>query len=223
MSILDKIVIFETKYLSGKTRDMSFMIEWINFIAFLICLPVWGWLYLFSLQPVKRVEKVGDKGWKQCGDVRIIAGLIYYITWANYILWIWFPVEPLSFVITTQYYISFIIGLVIFISSIPLFYFGIKSTGKETMRPIKEKQMNTGIYNYIRHPQIIADWLMFIGLAFISNSWVLLDITLLFIVVYTPIMIKKEEDDLIKRYGDTYKDYQKRTGALFPKIRKQQQ
>ncbi|TFG18756.1 MAG: isoprenylcysteine carboxylmethyltransferase family protein [Promethearchaeota archaeon] len=202
---------------------MSFMIAWINFIIFLICLPLWGGLYLFSLQPMKRVEKVGEKGWKQCGDVRIIAGLIYYITWANYFLWIWFPIESLQFTITNQYYISLIIGLIFLISSIPLFYFGVKSTGKETMRPNKEKKMNTGIYEYIRHPQIISDWLMFIGFAFISNSWVLLDITLLFIVVYTPIMIKKEEDDLIKRYGDEYRVYQKRTGALFPKIRKRKQ
>jgi len=199
------------------------MIEWINFIVFVISLPLWGWLYLFSLQPMKRIEKLGEKGWKQCGDVRIIAGLVYYISTGNYILWIWFPVEVLNFTITSRYNISLLIGLIWLILGMPLLYFGIKSTGKETMRPMKDKKMNTGIYNYIRHPQIIADWLMFIGLGFISNSLVLLGMTLLFILVYTPIMIKKEEEDLIKRYGDEYREYQKRTGALFPKFLKKKQ
>ena len=199
------------------------MIEWINFIVFVISLPLWGWLYLFSLQPMKRIEKLGEKGWKQCGDVRIIAGLVYYISTGNYILWIWFPVEVLNFTITSRYNISLLIGLIWLILGMPLLYLGIKSTGKETMRPTKDKKMNTGIYNYIRHPQIIADWLMFIGLGFISNSLVLLGMTLLFILVYTPIMIKKEEEDLIKRYGDEYREYQKRTGALFPKFLKKKQ
>lgn len=196
------------------------MIEWINFVSFLISLVLWGWLYLFSLQPMKRVEKVGEKGWNQCGNVRILAGLLYYVTWANYIIWIWYPIEKFDFKILLQHQIALIIGLIIFTSSIPLFYFGIKSTGKETMRPIKTKEMNSGIYNCIRHPQIVADWLMFIGLAFISNSLVLLGITVIFILIYTPIMIKKEEDDLIKRYRDKYRDYQKRVGALFPKLRR---
>ncbi len=210
----------ETKNLSFRNRVMSNMIEWINFVCFLICLVLWSWLYLFSLQPMKRVEKVGEKGWKQCGDVRIIAGLFYYVTWVNYILWIWFPVDAFNFVIIRQYLISLIIGMIFFIFSFPLLYFGIKSTGKETMRPSKDKEMNTGIYNYIRHPQIVADWLGFIGFAFISNSLILLIITIVFILIYTPIMIKKEEEDLIRRYGDKYKKYQKRTGALFPRMRK---
>ncbi|MHA1112240.1 MAG: methyltransferase family protein [Promethearchaeota archaeon] len=196
------------------------MIEWINFISFLISLALWGWLYLFSLQPMKRVEKIGERGWNQCGVARIIAGIFYYISTANYIIWIWYPVTQFSFIIFSEYRISLIIGLVLFALGVPLLYFGIKETGKETMRPEKRKRMNSGIYQYIRHPQIVADWLMFIGLAFISNSLILLIITGVFILVYTPIMIKKEEKDLIKRFGDKYKAYQKRTGALFPKLRK---
>jgi len=194
------------------------MIEWINFISFLINLVLWAWLYLISLQPMKRVEKIGEKGWNQCGIIRIIAGIFYYLVWTSYIIWIWYPVNLFDFKIFIRPHISLIIGSLIFSLSVPLFYLGIKATGKETMRPIKEKEMNTGIYVYIRHPQVIADWLMLIGLALISNSVVLLSISCVFIFIYTPIMIKKEEEDLVRRYGDKYKEYQKRTGALFPKL-----
>ncbi|MBN1216177.1 MAG: hypothetical protein JXA99_12145 [Candidatus Lokiarchaeota archaeon] len=40
------------------------------------------------------------------------------------------------------------------------------------------------------------------------------------VVIYTPIMIYFEEKDLIKRFGEPYKEYKKRTGASFPKLRK---
>ena len=54
--------------------------------------------------------------------------------------------------------------------------------------------------------------------AFIVNSWFLLLLMIVFVLVYTPIMIYYEEKDLL-RFGDDYRDYQKRTGALFPVIR----
>ena len=31
-------------------------------------------------------------------------------------------------------------------------------------------------------------------------------------------MIYYEEKDLVRRFGDSYREYQKRTGALFPKF-----
>jgi protein-S-isoprenylcysteine O-methyltransferase Ste14 len=42
----------------------------------------------------------------------------------------------------------------------------------------------------------------------------------IYIIVYVPIMIHYEEKDLIRRFGEKYREYQKSTGALFPKIRK---
>lgn len=33
-------------------------------------------------------------------------------------------------------------------------------------------------------------------------------------------MIHYEEKDLVKKYGEKYIEYQKSTGALFPKLRK---
>jgi len=41
-----------------------------------------------------------------------------------------------------------------------------------------------------------------------------------YLVIYTPIMIHYEEADLIRRFGEQYIEYKKKTGALFPKFRK---
>lgn len=61
---------------------------------------------------------------------------------------------------------------------------------------------------------------MFPALAFMFNSWFLVIISSIFIIIYIPIMIHYEEKDLVKKYGEKYIEYQKSTGALFPKLRK---
>lgn len=60
---------------------------------------------------------------------------------------------------------------------------------------------------------------MFVAIAFAVNSWFLVIVTFAYIIIYTPIMLYFEEKDLVKRFGESYKQYQKETGMLFPKIK----
>jgi protein-S-isoprenylcysteine O-methyltransferase Ste14 len=148
-----------------------------------------GYFYTLSIQPMKRSEKYGDKAWKDCKKFRSIGGLAEFISIANLILWIWFPLPVIN---------EWIISSNIWI--------GIK--------------MYSGIYNYIRHPQTLGEFPMFIAMSFMFNSWFLVILSSLFIIIYTPIMIHYEEIDLVRRFGEKYTEYQKRTGALFPKLKK---
>jgi protein-S-isoprenylcysteine O-methyltransferase Ste14 len=43
-----------------------------------------------------------------------------------------------------------------------------------------------------------------------------------YILIYTPIMIYFEERDLVKRFGDEYRQYQKEVGVLLPKLKRNQ-
>jgi len=95
-----------------------------------------------------------------------------------------------------------------------------RDAGSETLQPSKQTQMYGGIYNYIRHPQSLGEFPLFIAIAFIVNSWFMVILMSVYIIVYVPIMIYYEEKDLIWRFGERYREYQKKTGALFPKIRK---
>jgi len=93
-----------------------------------------------------------------------------------------------------------------------------KDAGSETLSPSKDTKMYGGIYNYIRHPQTLGEFPTFVAISFFFNSWFLVILSSVYIIIYTPIMIHYEEIDLTKRFGEKYKEYQKRTGALFPKI-----
>jgi len=52
------------------------------------------------------------------------------------------------------------------------------------------------------------------------NSLFLTIWAIIMIIIVTPIIIHYEEKDLIKRFGDEYREYQRRTGAVIPKLKK---
>lgn len=97
---------------------------------------------------------------------------------------------------------------------------GVIDAGKESLEPSKETKMHGGIYNHIRHPQTIGEFPLFVAVAFLLNSWFLVIVMTIWMSLYVPIIMYFEEKDLIRRFGDAYREYQKRTGALFPKLRK---
>ncbi|NHJ22558.1 MAG: isoprenylcysteine carboxylmethyltransferase family protein [Candidatus Lokiarchaeota archaeon] len=193
----------------------------INFISLIVACLLMGYLYILSIQPVKRAKKHGEKAWKDCKRFRSIGGLFELITMVNLILWIWFPLPIVNtWIISSNIWVGIIIGLCIAIPCCIMLYLGIKAAGSETLSPSKDTEMYSGIYRYIRHPQSVGEFPLFVALSFALNSWFLIIISSILIVVYFPIMIYYEEKDLIERFGDKYREYRKNTGAIFPKLRK---
>ena len=193
----------------------------INFISLLASFFVMAYFYTLSIQPVKKSEIHGDKAWKQCKTYRSIGGLGELISVINLVLWIWFPLPIVNeWVINSNIWVGVIIGLCILIPCVIIMIKGIIDAGSETLSPSKDTELYGGIYNYIRHPQTLGEFPTFVAISFIFNSWFLVLISSLLIIIYTPIMIHYEENDLVKRFGEKYIEYQKRTGALFPKLRK---
>lgn len=193
----------------------------INFVSFVISFFLLGYLYILSIQPVKRSEKYGEKAWKDCKKFRSIGGFFELISVFNLIIWIWFPLPIVdSWIISSNIWIGIIIAICFTIPCLIIMGLGVKAAGSETLSPSKDTEMYSGIYKYIRHPQTLGEFPTFITLSFALNSWFLVIISAVFIILYTPIMIYYEEKDLTLRFGEKYTEYKKRTGALFPKLKK---
>ncbi|MFX1277407.1 MAG: methyltransferase family protein [Promethearchaeota archaeon] len=169
---------------------------------------------------MKRLKKRGEKVWKESEILRTISGIFEFIIVINAILWLWFPLSFLNWRVDQNYFISFLVALIITIPCCIIMFKGIKDAGVETLKPSIETKMYGGIYKYIRHPQSLGEFPTFIALGFFVNSWFLVILFAIYIIIYIPIMIYFEEKDLIMRFGEKYKEYQNRTGAFFPKIRK---
>jgi protein-S-isoprenylcysteine O-methyltransferase Ste14 len=122
--------------------------------------------------------------------------------------------------ISSNIWIGIIIGLCIQIPCGLILEKGIIDAGSETLAPSKGTEMYGGIYEYIRHPQTLGEFPMFVAFGFLFNSWFLVIFNFFGILIYIPIMINYEEKDLIRRFGEKYRKYQQQTGALFPKVRK---
>ncbi len=200
--------------------QIHLLVPWINLNFLFVSLIMFVVPYIVSLMPAKLAENRGDDAWKLCKRLRAIGTLFMVIALFNMALWIWFPVPLLAWIINPTPWIGIILSIVVFVVPIPIWWKGMRDSGSECYEPSKQSQMFGGIYNHIRHPQTLGEISWFIAIPLFVNSLFLLIVSLVFFLFYIPIMIHVEEQDLIRRFGDAYRKYQKRTGALFPKLGK---
>ncbi len=89
----------------------------------------------------------------------------------------------------------------------------------ETVLTKQDHQMVTsGPYRWIRHPLYASSLLMLFSFGVIASNWFLLLYSSIGLIAFRWLVIPVEEQHLIQKFGDTYRDYQNQTGALFPKL-----
>ncbi|MHA1612018.1 MAG: methyltransferase family protein [Promethearchaeota archaeon] len=189
----------------------------INLISLIFSFLGLAILYLISLQPKKRESKVGEKAWKQSKDLRTVGFFCEALGILNIFLWTWFPIPGLDWKITQNPSIVLIISLVLGIPCLIIMGIGVIQAGKESWEPHRETLLDQGLYRYVRHPQAVTEFPLFAIIALGINSWFLFVILTLYAIIYLPFMKSVEEKDLVRRFGDNYKEYQEETGAFFPK------
>jgi methanethiol S-methyltransferase len=196
------------------------MFAWINFTVLLFSSILLLYFYVLSARPAAQEKIIGPGAYDRCSEYRLISGAFEGLITANYILYFFFPLPtPLPDTFPWPWWVSIVIALVIGVPAASLMVIGIRHAGEETMRPKKEHTMYGGIYIQIRHPQAAGEVFLFAVIGLMLNSPFLT----LFSLIYFPIlamMCYAEEQDLMLRYGDSYAEYCRRTGAFWPKRRK---
>lgn len=91
---------------------------------------------------------------------------------------------------------------------------GLKAT--ETHRA--ESVISTGVYSRMRHPQYLGAIAAHIGASFLLSGYYSLLVTPLVIVI-NYILCWKEEKELIREFGEDYREYQQKVPMFFPRIR----
>ncbi len=109
-----------------------------------------------------------------------------------------------------------IIGLILLIWCISLFF----SSGNGTLMPISkletQKLVIKGPYRYIRHPMILGVIIILLGESVLFGSWWLLGFSIFFFIlnlIYLPLV---EEKGLEKRFGDEYLQYKAKVHGWLP-------
>lgn len=81
----------------------------------------------------------------------------------------------------------------------------------------KHTLVTSGPYRWVRHPFYVAVLLAVLGNALMAANWFLF-LTGALVFVLMTIRMRKEEELLVARFGDAYRDYMKRTGRFWPRM-----
>jgi protein-S-isoprenylcysteine O-methyltransferase Ste14 len=77
-----------------------------------------------------------------------------------------------------------------------------------------------GPYAFTRNPLYLGSFIMALGIILAGKGyWLLLPFTLFFVVFYYPVM-REEEQELLRGYGDRFLDYSSRVPLFFPSFQK---
>ena len=112
-------------------------------------------------------------------------------------------------------------GAALMAACLPLIYWVFSSLGKNVTPTVAIRREHTlvthGPYRWVRHPLYSVGFIAFIGFSLLSAMWftaVTLILGFSVLTMRTPL----EEQRLIERFGDEYRDYIRRTGRYLPRL-----
>lgn len=77
-----------------------------------------------------------------------------------------------------------------------------------------------GVYRNVRHPMYAASTLWGSGRGLIPHNWIAGWSPLLFLLILFFLRVPREEQMMIDPFGEAYRAYRQRTGAIFPRWRR---
>lgn len=108
------------------------------------------------------------------------------------------------------------IGLV----TTPFLHWVLRTLGSNISETVLTKDdhelVTTGPYAWVRHPLYSAGIALFMSVGLMAANGFILLWALVALVSLRFVVIPREEEQLIRKFGDAYRRYRKRTGALLP-------
>ena len=95
----------------------------------------------------------------------------------------------------------------------------IGSNISETILTKKDHQLVTdGPYHRIRHPLYSGALLAFFSLSLVASNTFMAGLVVIGAILFVAVVIPREEDRLIAKFGEAYLEYRKSTGRLLPRM-----
>ena len=82
----------------------------------------------------------------------------------------------------------------------------------------KHELITRGIYGVIRHPMYASQWLWVITQPLLLQNWVAGWLNLLVFILFYLLRVKAEEQLMLEQFGEQYRSYMQKVGAVFPKL-----
>jgi protein-S-isoprenylcysteine O-methyltransferase Ste14 len=83
----------------------------------------------------------------------------------------------------------------------------------------KHELITRGIYAQIRHPMYASQWLWVIAQPLLLQNWVAGFINLLVFTPFYILRVRAEEQLMLEQFGEQYRSYMQKVGAVVPKFK----
>jgi protein-S-isoprenylcysteine O-methyltransferase Ste14 len=114
------------------------------------------------------------------------------------------------------------LGVYLGVALIPLNLWLFRSIGANVSETILTKEhhelVTEGPYRLVRHPLYAVGILLLLSLSLVAANWFIGGLTLAAVPLFSLVIIPREEENLIAKFGDDYKRYRQRTGRLLPRL-----
>jgi protein-S-isoprenylcysteine O-methyltransferase Ste14 len=116
------------------------------------------------------------------------------------------------------------LGIVLILAALWIFWRGHYDLGLNwsptlEIRP-EHKLITNGIYGYIRHPMYASQWVWVIAQSLLLQNWLAGFLSVVVWTIFYSLRVPPEEKMMLDTFGDEYREYMTRTGAVFPKLSK---
>jgi protein-S-isoprenylcysteine O-methyltransferase Ste14 len=114
------------------------------------------------------------------------------------------------------------IGVAIGLLAIPSAWWLFSNLGRNVSETVLTKAdhslVTSGPYQWVRHPLYATGGALLIAVGLIAANWFILLLAGVAVVLVRVLVVPREEQALIAKFGDDYRRYKQRTGAMFPRL-----
>jgi protein-S-isoprenylcysteine O-methyltransferase Ste14 len=114
------------------------------------------------------------------------------------------------------------VGVAIGVLAIPSAWWLFRNLGRNVSETVLTKAdhslVTTGPYQWVRHPLYATGGTLLVAVGLIAANWFILLLATAAVVLVRVLVVPREERELIAKFGDDYRRYKQRTGAMFPQL-----
>ncbi len=83
----------------------------------------------------------------------------------------------------------------------------------------EQELITNGPYRYVRHPMYSAFFILGLGFLLLSANWLVGLLYLGSLVLMYGMRVSREEEMMVSRFGETYRQYMQKTGRILPRFK----